>query len=82
MAGRSTRISIVEKSLQDILDRILELPPGPLANELHAKARTVAFSIAAWTKKAPTREERERALNEVLALNIEVMQASKVERRA
>ena len=82
MAGRSTRISIVEKSLQDILERILELPSGPLAQDLHRKARTVAFSVAKWSSTPPSREVRERALGEVLALNIEVMQASRVARRS
>jgi hypothetical protein len=82
LATRSTRISIVEKSLQDILERILELPSGPVAQELHRKARTVAFSVAKWSSAPPTREERERALQEVLTLNIEVMEASRQARRA
>jgi len=82
LAGRSTRISIVEKSLQDILERILELPHGPIAQDLHRKARTVAFSVAKWSTTAPTQEDRERALGEVLTLNIEVMNASRAARRA
>lgn len=82
MPNRSTRISIVEKSLQDILERILELPHGPIAQDLHRKARTVAFSVAKWGSKPPTREEREKALGEVLTLNIEVMEASKASRRS
>jgi hypothetical protein len=81
VASRSTRISIVEKSLQDIFERIMELP-HPAAQELHQKARQVAFAVARWATTPPSREEREKALNDVLALNVEVMAASRRARGA
>lgn len=73
--ARSTRISIVEKSLQDIMERILELPRGPTAVELHRKAHEIALSVATWQRVAPSREDRQAALGRVLALNIEVINA-------
>ncbi|MBK6463802.1 MAG: hypothetical protein IPF92_22775 [Myxococcales bacterium] len=80
--ARSTRISIVEQSLQDIMERILELPRGPAAVELHRKAREIALSVAAWQRVAPSREDRQTALGRVLALNIEVINAKKAAGRS
>ena len=73
--ARSTRISIVEQSLQDILERILELPRDEVAQDLHRKARALAFSVARWQQLDPSHEERARALEDVIALNIEVIRA-------
>lgn len=75
--ARSTRISIVEQSLHDIMERILELPRGPAAVELHQKARELALSLASWQRTAPSLKDRQAALNRVLSLNIEVINAKK-----
>jgi hypothetical protein len=75
--ARSTRISIVEQSLQDIMERILELPRGPTAVELHRQAREIALSVAAWQRAPPSREDRQATLGRVLALNIDVINAKK-----
>lgn len=70
----------MEQSLQDIVERIVELPEEAGARELHTKARTLAFGIAGWSRSPPTQEQRAKALGEVLSLNIEVIQAGRLRR--
>jgi hypothetical protein len=69
----STRLSIVEKSLADSLERLSELPPGPRVRELRAKAEGFERALRAWSVRPPTEEQRTALLKLVLDLNVDVM---------
>jgi len=53
-AGKSTRLSIVEQSLEDILDRLESLPASARARELRAKARVYERAVRQWPAQPPT----------------------------
>jgi hypothetical protein len=72
-AGKSTRLSIVEQSLEDILLRLESLPPSPRARELAAKARVYERAVNQWPAQAPTEEQRAAMLKCVIELHLEVM---------
>ncbi len=73
-AGKSTRLSIVEQSLEDILDRLESLPASARARELRAKARVYERAVRAWPAQPPTEEQRSAMLKCVIELNVEVME--------
>ena len=73
-AGKSTRLAIVEQSLEDILDRLEGLPPSARARELRAKARVYERAVRQWPAHPPTEEQRAAMLKCVIELNVEVMQ--------
>jgi hypothetical protein len=66
-------LAIVEKALQDSLERLRELPAGPRVRELRAKAETFERALHAWSVRPPTEEQRATLLKLVLDLNVEVM---------
>jgi hypothetical protein len=72
-AGKSTRLSIVEQSLEDILDRLESLPASARARELRAKARVYERAVRQWPAHPPTEEQRSAMLKCVIELNVEVM---------
>jgi hypothetical protein len=69
----STRLAIVEKSLQDTVERLRELTPGPRVRELRTKAEGYERALRAWTMRPPTEEQRATLLKLVLELNVTVM---------
>jgi hypothetical protein len=69
----STRLAIVERSLDDTLERLRELPAGPRTRELRAKVEGYQRALRAWTVRAPSEEQRAALLKLVLELNVEVM---------
>lgn len=69
----STRLAIVEKSLDDTVERLDELPAGPRVRELRAKAEGFQRALRTWTVSPPTEEQRAALLKLVLDLNVEVM---------
>ena len=71
--GGSTRLAIVDKSLQDTIERINELSPGPRVRELRNKAEGFERALRAWSVRPPTEEQRSTLLKLVLDLNVEVM---------
>ncbi len=73
-AGKSTRLSIVEQSLEDILDRLENLPASARARELRAKARVYERAVRQWPAQPPTEEQRSAMLKCVIELNVEVME--------
>jgi hypothetical protein len=68
----SVRWSIVEKSLDDTLERLRELPAGPSARKVRAKAQGYERALRAWSTCPPTEEQRGALLKLVLELNMEV----------
>lgn len=69
----STRLSIVDQSLTDTIERLNELPPGPRVRELRAKAEGFERALRAWSARPPTEEQRSTLLRLVLDLNVDVM---------
>jgi hypothetical protein len=69
----STRLAIVEQSLNDTLERLRELPAGPRVRELRAKVEGYQRALRAWTVRPPSEEQRAALLKLVLELNVEVM---------
>lgn len=69
----STRLAIVEQSLDDTLERLDELPPGPRVRELRTKAEGFQRALRTWSVSPPTEEQRAALLKLVLDLNVEVM---------
>ena len=69
----STRLAIVEASLNDTMERLSELPPGPKVRELRTKAEGFQRALRTWAMKPPTEEQRSALLRLVLELNVEVM---------
>ena len=71
--GGSTRLAIVERSLQDTLERLSDLPAGPRVRELRTKAEGYQRALRAWSVMPPTEEQRSALLKLVLELNVEAM---------
>jgi FAD/FMN-containing dehydrogenase len=69
----STRLAIVEKSLDDSIERLNELPAGPRVRELRTKAEGFQRALRTWTVNPPTEEQRAALLRLVLELNVEVI---------
>src|SRR5580693_5054453 len=83
-AGKSTRISIVEQSLADILERLADLHPtdGTLMKlrELRTKAFAYERTTKAWVANPPSEAQRQAMLKLVIELNVAVMELSKQQR--
>jgi hypothetical protein len=73
----STRLAIVRQALDDILERLAELPPTPALLALREKAQAYDQRVQAWDRQPPTEEARAAMLRAVLELNLEVMGAGK-----
>jgi hypothetical protein len=69
----STRVSIVEHSLDDIHARLAELPDGPITRELIARAHEFERIITSWTVIPPMEDERQEVLRQVLDLNVDII---------
>jgi hypothetical protein len=69
----STRLAIVEAALNDTIERLNELPPGPKVREMRTKAEGFQRALRSWAMKPPTEEQRAALLRLVLELNVEVM---------
>jgi hypothetical protein len=69
----STRLAIVENALNDTIERLNELPPGPRVRELRTKAEGFQRALRAWTVTPTTEDQRAALLKLVLDLNVEVM---------
>jgi hypothetical protein len=63
-AGRSTRLNIVEQSLNDSLERL---------RELRARVEGYQRTHRAWSLRPPTEEQRAALVKLVLELNVDVM---------
>jgi hypothetical protein len=79
LKGGSTRLAIVEKSLNDIIERLAELPPGPRVRELRAKAEGFERALRGWSSLPPSEEQRSTLLKLVLELNVETMALGRTE---
>ena len=80
--GKSTRLSIVEQSLSDILERLADLQPTESTviklRELRTKAFAYERTTKGWAVNPPSEAQRQAMLKLVLELNVAVMELSKV----
>ena len=72
---RSTRFSIVEHALGDVMERLDELAPNEETNELRSRAHELDAAMALWEAHPPDEPTRIALLKRVLDLNIEIMRA-------
>jgi len=83
-SAKSTRLSIVEQSLSDILERLADLHPTETTfiklRELRTKAFAYERTTKVWVANPPSEAQRQAMLKLVLELNVAVMELSKVQR--
>jgi hypothetical protein len=79
MPLHSTRLDIVNKSLDDSLERLRELASTPRVRELKTKAQSYERAVQAWNIRPPTEEQRATMVKLVLELNLEVMALGKTQ---
>jgi len=73
----STRLAIVRQALDDILERLDEMPHSTHVLGLLEKARSYDRAVRGWDARPPTAEARAAMLKTVLELNVEVIEAGK-----
>lgn len=76
MKRPSTRLSIVDQALSDIVERLAEMPLTPRVRELRIRATAFEKRVSAWEKAPPSDEERTEVMRLVLELSVEVMKAA------
>jgi hypothetical protein len=73
----STRLSILNHALGDVMERLGELPVTAETDALRARARLAEKQIEHWKMKPPSDEARAALLRSVIDLNVEVMRVGK-----
>lgn len=71
----TTRFSIVEQSLADVLERLDELPRSAATDGLRARAKAFEREVQSWSTTKPSVDARQELLTKVLDLNVEVIRA-------
>lgn len=69
----STRLSILEHALGDVLERLRELPSTTELDALRRRAKQYERAMDEWRAHPPDEEQRAALLKSVLDLNVEVM---------
>lgn len=72
---RSTRLSILEHALADVVDRLAELPVTQDISKLRELARQYEVEVDLWREHPPDEGQRNALLKRVLDLNVEVIRA-------
>ena len=72
---RSTRFSIVEHALGDVVERLRELEPSDETDDLRAQAHQLEAAVLLWETNPPDEPTRVALLKRVLDLNIDIMRA-------
>ena len=72
---QTTRFSIVEHALADVVERLNELPPTQDASRLRELAREYETQVHRWREQSPAEEQRVTLLKNVLDLSVEVIRA-------
>ncbi len=75
MANRaqSTRLSIVRTALQDIVERLSEMPLTQEVRELRIQAAAYTRLVRSWDVTPPSEETRGDMMKKVLDLNVKVI---------
>ena len=69
----SSRLSIADKALEEILTRLRDALPGEATRALTEQAFVYDLEIAAWRGDPPTPERRREIVGKLMDLTIEVM---------
>jgi hypothetical protein len=72
--NKSTRLAIVEQSIEDMLERLDALPLNPRVRELRSKVKIYERAVQMWPTNPPTEAQRSAMLKNVIELHVEVMQ--------
>jgi len=74
--AESRRIAIIERALEDAMERLAELPTS--SRVLVLKGRVLAYQrvLRTWETRPPREEQRTAMVDLVLELNIAVMRAA------
>jgi len=72
---QSTRLSILEHALADVVERLGELPPSKDADSLRALAAQYETEMGRWEQNPPDEDRRQALLRSVLDLNVDVIRA-------
>ena len=79
-AAKSTRLSIVEQAVADILERLSDLKPtddkpqnAVKIRELRTKALAYERTVVGWLAHPPSEAQRSAMLKLVIELNMQVM---------
>jgi hypothetical protein len=73
----STRIAIVRQALDDIVERLGEMPASSRVLELRLKADSYQRVVRDWDADPPSEAVRASVLKNVLELNVAVIEAGK-----
>ena len=73
----STRLAIVRQALDDILERLEEMPASAKVLALREKAHTYDRMVRGWDARPPSEGARASMLKSVLELNVDVIEAGK-----
>ncbi len=69
----STRLSIVRDALNEVVERLDDLPSSPAARSLRVRGMTYRSTLDRWASLPPTEAQRAALLKVVLELTVEVM---------
>lgn len=72
----STRLSIVHHALEEIHERLADLPKNKETEALQAIARRYASEVVRWEKEPPDEATRAALLRRIIDLDVEVIRAS------
>lgn len=72
---QSTRLSILEHALADVVERLDELPRSKDAEALRTLARRYETELERWEREPPDEDTRRALLKDVLDLEVEVIRA-------
>ena len=73
----SARFSIVHKALDDIAERLMDMPVTPEVIELHREAGRMNREVLRWTTEPPPDAHKAHVVEQVLALTLKVMRAAR-----
>jgi hypothetical protein len=86
-AAKSTRLSIVEQAVADILERLSDMKPEEASStvklrEFRTKALAYERTVKGWLAHPPSEAQRSAMLKLVLELNMQVMEFARGPQRA
>lgn len=74
--AESTRLSILEHALAEIVERLEGMPPTRDTEALRVLARQYESEVVSWQREAPDEATRSKLLKRVLDLNVLVIRTN------
>jgi hypothetical protein len=72
---RSTRLSILEHALSDVVERLAEMPPTRDTDAMRELAARYEKELERWRESPPDETSRSTLLKSVLDLDVQVIRA-------